>query len=185
MDPKTPMTLAGATYETRQEAIEAYKTIWEARHKGEFDHMDVAVLTKDEDGQLEVERHNSTTEHQTWGSLMLGGALTAICPPAGVAALGVAATGATTGIAAWIGHFYHQIPKEDIQELGTLLDSGESAVFVVTVNPKQTDIAPLLMHPEKYKVIQATAGDWDDVARQAMKQGEKNKAAAGKAATGA
>ena len=66
-----------------------------------------------------------------------------------------------------------------------MLDSGESAVFVVTVNPKQTDIAPLLMHPEKYKVIQATAGDWDDVAQQAIKQGEKNKAAGGKAATGA
>ena len=66
-----------------------------------------------------------------------------------------------------------------------MLDSGESAVFVVTVNPKQTDIAPLLMHSETYKVIQATARDWDDVAQQAIKQAEKNKAAGGKAASGA
>jgi len=148
MNPKTPMTLAGATYKTRPEADEAYKTIWEARHEGEFEHMALAVLTKNEDGQLEVQRHNSTTKHQVWQNAVLGSVLTVICPPAGIAALGVAATAATTGIAAWIGHFYHQIPKKDIQELGTLLDSGESAVFVVTVNPKQTDIAPLLMHPE-------------------------------------
>ena len=170
---------------TRPEAVEAYKKIWGARHEGEFEHMALAVLTKNEHGQLEVQRHNSTTKHQVWENLVLGSVLTVICPPAGIAALGVAATGATTGIAAWIGHFYHHIPKKDIQELGALMESGHSEVFVVTVNPKQTDITPLLMHPEKYKVIQASAGDWDDVARQAIKRGERNKAAGRKAATGA
>jgi len=139
---------SGATYKTRPEAVDAYETIWGARHEGEFKDMALSVLTKNEDGQLEVQRHNSHTKHAAWGSVAAGAVMTVICPPAGIAAIGVAAIGVTTGVAARVGHSYHQIPKEDIQELGTLLDSGESAVFVVTVNPKQTDIAPLLMHPE-------------------------------------
>ena len=57
------------------------------------------------------------------------------------------------------------------------MEKAESAVFVVTVNPKETDIAPLLMHPERYKVIQTKAGDWDAVADQAIKQAEKDQAA--------
>lgn len=51
MDP-TPMTLAAAAHKTRPEAVEAFKTVWGARHRGQFDHMALAVLTKDEDGQL-------------------------------------------------------------------------------------------------------------------------------------
>src|SRR5262249_39643831 len=109
MDPKITMTLAGLTYKTRPEAAGAYKMIWGARHAREFEHMALAGRTQNEDGQLEVQRHNGTTKHQVWENLVFGSVLTVICAPAGIAALGVAASGATTGIAAWIGHFYHQI----------------------------------------------------------------------------
>ncbi len=182
MDPNTPMTLAAAAYKTRPEAVEAFKTVWGARHQGEFDHMALAVLTKDENGQLQVERHDSTTKHLAWTGVAVGAALTVVCPPAGVAAL-AAGGGAGAGSGAWVGHFWNQIPKDDIREIGDLLESGESAVFVVTVNPKQTDIAPLLMHPERSKVLQTKAGDWDAVADQAIKQAEKDQAAREKAAT--
>ena len=178
MDPNTPMTMAAASYKTRPEAVEAFKTIWGARHQGEFDHMALAVLTKDKHGELQVERHDSTTKHLTWTGLAVGGALLAICPPAGVAAI-AAGAGAGAGIGAWVGHFWHTIPKEEIHELGNLLESGESGIFVVTVNPRQTDIAPLLMHPEKCKVVQTNAGDWDAVAVQAIKKAEKEKAGLG------
>jgi hypothetical protein len=47
MDPNTPMVLAGASYASRDDAVEAFKIVWGARHQGEFDHMDVAVLAKD------------------------------------------------------------------------------------------------------------------------------------------
>ena len=138
--------------------------------------MTLAVLTKDENGQLQVERHDSTTKHLGWTGVAIGAALTVVCPPAGVAA--VAAGGAAgAGVGTWVGHFWHQIPKEDIHELGDLLESGESAIFVVTVNPKGTDIAPLLEHPERSKVVQTKAGDWDAVADQAIKQAEKEQAA--------
>ncbi len=148
------------------------------RHQGQFDHMALAVLTRDADGQLQVERHDSTTKHLAWGGAVLGGALVVVCPPAGVAAVAAGAVG-LAGIGAWVGHFWHTIPKEQIQEITDLLRSSESGIVVVTVNPKQTDITPLLMRPEKYKVFQTKAGDLDAVAAQAIEQAEKEKAVAG------
>lgn len=171
MDPNTPMTVAAASYKDRQEAVEAFKAIWGARHQNDFDHMALAVLTKDAQGQLEVERHDSTTKHLAWTGAALGGALTVVCPPAGIAV----AAGAGAGIGAWIGHFWHTIPKADIRELGDLLDDGESAIFVVAVNRKQVDLAPLLLHPVKSKVVQTKAGDWEAVAERALGQAEKQK----------
>ena len=53
MDPNTPMVLAGASYASRDDAVQAFKIVWGARHQGESDHMDVAVLAKDADGELQ------------------------------------------------------------------------------------------------------------------------------------
>ena len=55
---------------------------------------------------------------------------------------------------------------------------GESGIVVVTVNPKPTDIVPLLAHPEKYKVIQTKAGDLDEVVKKAIEQAEREGAGA-------
>lgn len=174
MDPNTPLTIAAAKYKTRPEAVEAFKSCWGAHHQGLFDHMALAVLTKDETGQLQVERHDTTTKHLAWGGVALGAALAVVCPPAGIAV----AAGAGAGLGSWIGHFWHTIPKDEVQEVGDLLEDSESAIIVVTVNPKQTDIAPLLEHPEKYKVIQAKAGDLDEVAEKALAEAEKERATA-------
>lgn len=53
---------------------------------------------------------------------------------------------------------------------------------MVTVNPEQTDIVPLLEHPEKYKVIQTKAGDLDEVSKKAIEQAEREAAVAGASA---
>lgn len=43
----------------------------------------------------------------------------------------------------------------------------------------------LLMQSERYKVVQAKAGDWDAVAAQASQQADTDQAARDKAAAGA
>ena len=63
MDPNTPLVLAAARYASRDDAVAAFNIVWGARHQGEFDHTDVAVLTKDATGELQVERHDSTAKH--------------------------------------------------------------------------------------------------------------------------
>ena len=75
MDANTPITLATARYSDRDGAVNDFKAVWDARKGGEFDHTAVAVLTKDESGKLQVERHDSTAKHLTWGGALLGAAL--------------------------------------------------------------------------------------------------------------
>jgi hypothetical protein len=36
MDPSTPVFLAGASCASRDNAAEAFKIVWDARHRGEF-----------------------------------------------------------------------------------------------------------------------------------------------------
>jgi hypothetical protein len=176
MDPNTPMVLAAARYASRPEAIEAYKTVWGAKHEGEFDHISLAVVTKNADGELEVERHDSTAKHLAWGGAILGAALCVVAPPVGIAAVATGA-GGLAGAGAIVGHFWHQIPKEEIGKASALLADGDSGILVVAVNKKSTDIAPLLGKNEGQVVIETKAGDLDAEMEKALaKSGQKAKA---------
>ena len=166
MDPSTPITLAAAKYKDRDLAVEDFKAVWGARKDGEFDHTAVAVLTKDADGRLQMERHDSTSKHLAWA----GAALVVLVPPVGVGLAGAAGTGAI------VGHFWHNIPKEKVQEAATLLESGESGLIVVAVNKNGNDIRPLLQHAEKTTVIETVAGDLQADIDSELQAAKSNKA---------
>jgi uncharacterized membrane protein len=151
MKADTPITLAAARYSSRGAAVNGFDMVWDAHKGGEFDHTAVAVLTKDETGKLQVERHDTTAKHLAW----VGAALTVVAP---VAAVGVVA-GAGTG--ALVGHFHHNIPKKDVEAIGELLESGQSGLVVVAVNKVGTDIEPLLAGADRTVVVQTTWGDLD------------------------
>jgi len=173
------MVLAGARYAKRTDALADFKDVWGAKHEGEFDHTAVAVLTKNEHGELQIERHNSTTKHMGWGGALLGAALVVVAPPVGVAALaaGTATGGALAGAGAWVGHFHHTIPKKDVAEVSELLDSGESGLIVAAVNRKGTDIEHLLSHAVATKIIETKAGDMEAEFEKGIKEAEAIKAA--------
>ena len=147
MDANTPITLAAARYKNRELAVEDYERVWTARKHDQFDHMAVSVLTKDANGKLQIDRHDSSTKHLAWA-----GAATAVLLPG----LGVVA-GAGAGAIA--GHFWHNIPKDKVREAGELLESGESGLIIVAVNKQGTDIAPLLALADKTSVMETVAGD--------------------------
>jgi uncharacterized membrane protein len=173
MDPNTPIVLAAARYATREDAEHAFKTVWGAKHEGEFDHMSLAVLTKDSDGKLQEERHDSTTKHLAWGGIALGAALAIVAPPVGVGML--ASAGAIGGAGAIVGHFHDNISKEKLQEVSDLLASGQSGIVVVAVNHKKSDITPLLAGSEKSVVIETRAGDIDTEFEKAVKDAKAAK----------
>jgi uncharacterized membrane protein len=151
MNADTPITLAAARYSNRDAAVEGFKTVWDAHKGGEFDHTAVAVLTKDESGKLQVERHDTTAKHLAW----VGAALTVVAPVAAVGVVGGAGAGAL------VGHFHHNIPKKDVEAIGDLLQSGQSGLIVVAVNKVGTDIEPLLSGADKTVVVQTVWGDLD------------------------
>ncbi|MGO9872884.1 MAG: DUF1269 domain-containing protein [Acidimicrobiia bacterium] len=152
MKADTPIALAAAKYGSRGDALADFDAVKAAKSLGEFDHMAVAVLTKDSDGNLQIERHDTTAKHLAW----VGAALVVLAPPVGVAAI---AGGAGAG--ALVGHFWNNIPKAKIEEAATLLSSGESGLIVVAVNRKGADITSLLSHAEKKVVIDTVAGNLD------------------------
>jgi uncharacterized membrane protein len=168
MDAATPLVLAVATYASRDAAVQDFDTVWGAKHEGEYDHMAVAVLTKDAVGQLQVERHDSTAKHLAWGGALLGAALTVVAPPVGVGML--AAGGTVAGAGGIVGHFHHNIPKDTVRQMGDLLEDGESGLVVVAVNRKGDDIAPLLANAEKKMVKDTVKGDLEKAYGDALKK---------------
>ena len=82
MNAATQITLAAARYSSHGAAVNGFDMVWDAHKGGEFDHTAVAVLTKDESGKLQVERHDTTAKHLAW----VGAALTVVAP---VTAVGV------------------------------------------------------------------------------------------------
>jgi uncharacterized membrane protein len=147
MDANTPVVLATAKYPDRALAVEDFNRVWNARADGEFDHTAVAVLTKDNNGKLQIDRHDSTSKHLAWA----GAALAVVAPGVGLVA--------GAGAGAIIGHFHHNIPKDQVREAGTLLESGESGLIIVAVNKQGTDITPLLPNAVKTSVMQTDAGN--------------------------
>ena len=147
MKADTPITLATAKYPDRQLAEEDYESVWSARANDEFDHTAVAVLSKDSNGKLKMDRHDSTTKHLAWA----GAALAVVTPGLGLA------VGAGGG--AIVGYFHHNIPKDTVREAGELLESGAAGLIIVAVNKQGTDIEPLLRNAEKTSVTQTTAGN--------------------------
>ena len=184
MKADTPVTLAVATYATRQGAVDDYYAVMSAKTDGEFDHIAASVLTKDAYGQLEVERHDSTAKHLAWGGALTGAALIIAAPVAapvivaggtGIAASaglggGASVVGAAAGAGGLAGHFWRNIPKEKVREMGDLLELGESGLLIVAVNKKGSDITPLLPNATKVIVDDTTKGDLEGIYDEAVKK---------------
>jgi uncharacterized membrane protein len=88
---------------------------------------DAAVVTKNEDGKVEiVDKIEKPTQHGGWYGAAVGAALGIIFPP-GILLGGLIGAGA----GALIGHLEGGMSRDDIREIGELLDNSEAALIVV------------------------------------------------------
>jgi uncharacterized membrane protein len=174
MDPNTPLVLAGARFAARTDAEQAYKTLWSTRNRRAFKHLSVAVLTKDDAGDLKVDRHNSSTEPMALSGAMLGAALVLLAPPAGVAVV-AAGGGVGAGAGALVGYFWRALPKSKVKELSDLLDSGESGVVLVATNPQGIDVEQMLANAERCVVIETKVGELETAFGDALDQATREK----------
>ena len=69
-----PITVAVATYLNIEAAHQDYDASARMKHEGQLDHVAIAVVMKDEDGELQIDRHDSTAKHLAWGGGVLGAA---------------------------------------------------------------------------------------------------------------
>lgn len=134
--------LVASQYVDEKDALADYEGVEQLyRDLDLIDTYDAAVVTKDEGGKVRiVKRVEEPTRHGAVAGLVVGfavGALVALFPAVAIGA-GLAVGGATgAAIGATAGHVARGMSREDLMDLGELLDSGTSGLVVVAA----TDVA--------------------------------------------
>jgi uncharacterized membrane protein len=121
-----PVFLYLATYDGEDAAREDYNVLKELHATGVVGTYDAAVITKDDEGKVHVDKHEKPTQHGAWTGAGVGAVLGILFPPSILGSAIVA--GAAGGL---IGHVWRGLSRGDVKELGELLDEGQAALLVI------------------------------------------------------
>jgi uncharacterized membrane protein len=157
-----PMVVVVATYPNLETAEDDFKEVMALHRHGDLGHIAAAIMTKDEDGKVQVSRHDTTSGTLAWTGALVGGLLTIIAPPAGVMFFAgglVVNAGVLAGAGGIVGHYWHNIPKKDLQELGDTLHEGEASLVVVAVDRMEADFDEAITRATKKTVKKMDKGD--------------------------
>jgi uncharacterized membrane protein len=130
------MYVLAASYDDVEAARADYNGIVAAhRHVGSTHDFDALVLARDEAGNVEVvERDDEQTRHKTgsgfgWG--LAFGAAAALFPAVGIVGALAVGGGAGAALGRVAGHAARALTREDLKELGDVLDRGSAGLVVV------------------------------------------------------
>jgi uncharacterized membrane protein len=179
-----PMVVLIATYPDMGGAEEDYKAVMAMHKEGDLGHVAAAVVTKADDGKLKIHRHDTTAKHLAWGGLVVGGLLGAIFPPlgavflagsfiGGAALAGAVSGGVLAGFGGLVGHFWKQIPKDDLRQMGEMLELGQAGLVVVAVDKKQEEVDAVITRSEKKIIKKLDNGDVEGAYNQALQEAGK------------
>src|SRR5215475_8491537 len=121
-----PVFIYAATYADPADAEADYEALLELHAADLVGTYDVAIINKDDEGKVHVEKHEKPTQHGAWTGVAVGAVVGVLFPPS---IIGAAALGGVSG--GLIGHFARGMSRGDMKELGDLLDEGEAALVVV------------------------------------------------------
>jgi hypothetical protein len=105
---------------------------------------DVAVITKDAEGKVHVEKHEKPTQHGARGGIAVGALVGVLFPPS---VIGAAAVGGLVGGVG--GHLKKGMSRGDAKELGDLLESGQAALIVIGESRVEEELDKALTRAEK------------------------------------
>ena len=121
-----PVFIYAATYASYDDCLADYELLLEAHAAKLVGTYDVALIRKDNEGKIHVEKHEKPTQHGAWGGIAVGALVGVLFAPL---VLGAAAVG---GLAGGIGgHLKKGTSRDDATELGELLEDGQSALVVI------------------------------------------------------
>jgi len=144
----TPDTLfvAAASYDSVDDAVRDYEAVKFLYREVKTSHeFDAAVIARDEHGQVDiVKKHEEPTRHGAahglgWG--LAAGAVTALFPAVGILGALAVGGGAGAAIGAVSGHVAGGMKRENLHELGELLDQGKAGLIVVYATNMADQIA--------------------------------------------
>jgi uncharacterized membrane protein len=124
--PHVPLRYAGE-YESVDDAKADLKALKELHREHAVGTYDAAVVTKNEKGKVKVvDKIEKPTQHGGWAGLAVGAAIGLVFPPS-ILVSGLAGAGA----GALIGHLRGGMSRDDLKEIGEMLDESEAALIVV------------------------------------------------------
>jgi len=135
-DKPDALFVLAASYADADEAVADYEAVKELyREIRTSDDFDAAVIAKGDDGKVEiVKKHEQPTRHGAvhglgWG--LAAGAVAALFPAVGIVGALTVGGGAGAAIGAVSGHVSGGMPRDDLKQLGEVLDEGEAGLIVV------------------------------------------------------
>lgn len=122
-----PMFVYTGEYDSVEDAKADLKVLKDLHREHFVGTYDAAVITKNEEGKVEVvDKTEKPTQHGGWAGLAVGAAIGMIFPPS-ILVSGLAGAGA----GALIGHLRGGMSNSDLREVGEMLDESDAALIVV------------------------------------------------------
>lgn len=126
---KTPVFLYMATFSSRDDAQAAYRHVKELHSAGVIGTYDAAVVSKDDQGRIRIQKDEVPTQRGAWTGLVVGALVGLLFPPIILADAAFALFGAGAG--ALVAHIRSGMSRADAKTLAALIDNSEAAVVVV------------------------------------------------------
>ncbi len=163
-----PVFIYAATYAERPDAEADYDALLDLHAAKLVGTYDVALISKDRDGNVHVHKHEKPTQHGAWTGIAVGAVVGILFPPS---VLGAAAVGGLGG--GVIGHLWRGMSRGDAKELGELLDDGQAALIVVGESRLGEQLDKALTRAEKTieKEIDADSKELQQELKEAEKEG--------------
>jgi uncharacterized membrane protein len=139
------MFLYAGEYESVDDAKADLEEIKELHREDFVGTYDAAVLTKNDQGKVEiVEKIEKPTQHGGWAGLAVGAAIGLIFPPS-VLVSGLVGAGA----GALIGHLRGGMSNADLKEVGEMLDESEAALIVIGEQTIERGVEEAVKHAKR------------------------------------
>jgi uncharacterized membrane protein len=122
-----PVFLYAGEYESVEDAKADLDVLKELHREHVVGTYDAAVVTKTEEGKVKiVDKIEKPTQHGGWAGMAVGAAMGLIFPPS-ILVGGLLGAGA----GALIGHLEGGMSRQDVKEVGEMLEDSEAALIVV------------------------------------------------------
>jgi uncharacterized membrane protein len=155
------------TYPDQAAARDDYQIIKDLHAEGAVGTYDAAVVTKDYDGKVHVNKDEMATRHGAWGGAAVGALVGILFPPA---IIGTAVVGAAVGGVS--GHLWRGMSRADVKEFGEAIDDGTAALVVVGESKIEQAVDKAALKAEKHvaKELDVKPSDIDAAVREAASE---------------
>jgi len=179
-----PMILFVGTYSNVTDALTDYDSVMATHREGELGHVAAAIVSRDAQGKLQIHRHDTTAKHLAWGGAIVGGLVGVLYPPLGAVLMsgslvggmvtaGTVDAAVLAGMGGVMGHYWRNIPKQDLRELGDTLEMGQAALVVVAIDKEEAEIERAIVKANKRIAKRLARGDVEGAYNEAIAEARK------------